>query len=158
MPGTFPVSIVSPLQSRTSSAIWNAIPSSLPYSPLPPPEHARGLEQLSRLERAALEIVLDRRVGVVTLSALHRLTASERERCVCEHRDGARIARRSEHGERPREEVVACRLRRLLTVLAPRRCMTATDRRSVDQVVVDERRHVDELDCDSGRERCRVVR
>jgi hypothetical protein len=32
-----PVSIVAPEQSRTSSAIWKAIPSARPYSPEPPP-------------------------------------------------------------------------------------------------------------------------
>ena len=37
VPGTLPVSIVSPVQSRTSSAIWKAMPRRRPYSPLPPP-------------------------------------------------------------------------------------------------------------------------
>src|SRR5919204_4855820 len=37
VPATLPVSIVSPEQSRTSSTIWNAIPSASPKAPSPPP-------------------------------------------------------------------------------------------------------------------------
>ena len=37
VPGTFPVSTVSPVQSSTSSTIWNAIPSNRPKVGLPPP-------------------------------------------------------------------------------------------------------------------------
>ena len=38
-------------------------------------------------------------------------------------------------------------------MLAPGRRAAATDRRAVDQVVVDERRHVHELDRDAGGDR-----
>src|SRR5262249_38817883 len=40
-------------------------------------EQAGGLEQLPRLQSAALEIGIDGRVGVVRLAALHRLAASK---------------------------------------------------------------------------------
>ena len=92
VPGTLPVSIVSPVQSRMSSAIWNAIPSSRPYSPLAAAEQARRLEQLPRLERAALEIGLDRRLGIVALPPLQRLAAREREARVGENGHRGRVA------------------------------------------------------------------
>jgi hypothetical protein len=38
VPATLPVSIVSPEQSRMSSAIWNAIPRLSPKRPRLPPE------------------------------------------------------------------------------------------------------------------------
>ena len=46
----------------------------------PRAEHAGRLEELPGLQRAALEIGLDRRVRVVRLAALHRLAAGEAER------------------------------------------------------------------------------
>ena len=86
VPGTFPVSIVSPAQSSTSSAIWNAIPSRRPYSRSRRRARTR-LEELPRLEGAALQVVVDRRVGIVALAALHRLAAREGERRLGQHDD-----------------------------------------------------------------------
>ena len=89
-PAILPVSIVSPAQSRMSSAIWNAIPSSRPNSPLPPPSrHAasNSFPVLSAQRSRYASTVVSR---VVALAALHRLAARERERRVGEHRDGAR--------------------------------------------------------------------
>ena len=57
-------------------------------------EQARGLEELPGLERAALEVGVDRRLRVVRLAALHRLAAREREARVGERRDRGRVARR----------------------------------------------------------------
>src|SRR5262249_38497981 len=58
------------------------------------PELARGLEQLPGLQRAALEVGLDRRFGIVRLATLHRLAARERQGSLGEQRDAARVARR----------------------------------------------------------------
>ena len=67
----------------------------------PATEDARGLEELPGLERAALEVVVDRRVGIVALAPLHCLAARERERGVRQHGDGARIARRRQAPRTP---------------------------------------------------------
>ena len=69
VPGIFPVSSVSPTQSRQSSTIWNAIPSARPNAPscgLFRPEQA-GLEELRRLQRAPLDVRLDARLRLVPL-------------------------------------------------------------------------------------------
>jgi hypothetical protein len=50
----------------------------------PAAEPARGLEQLPRLQGAALQVRLDRRVRVMRLRPLHRLAAREAERRVRE--------------------------------------------------------------------------
>src|SRR6185436_18965720 len=71
---------------------------------------ARGLEELSRLQRAALEIRLDRRVGVVQLAPLHSLPAREAEARVRELRDAADVALGRELGEGAGEQVIARRL------------------------------------------------
>ena len=140
-----------------SSAIWKAIPSASPNSPEVPvaaaAEQAGGLEQLPGLERAAGEIVLDARVRVVGLRALQRLAAGEGERRAGEALHGRAVAGRSELGEGPREQVVAGRARGLGAVARPGRLAAAPVVSLVDQVVVDERRHVHELDRRAGRER-----
>ena len=74
------------------------------------------------------------------------LTARKRERSVREHGDLVELTLRGELGEREREEVVAGRLRRLGPVRRPGSGAAASHHRAVDDVVVDERRHVDELD------------
>ena len=75
-----------------SSAIWNAIPRRQAVLAASAAEQARRLEQLPGLERAPLEVVLDRRVRVVALAPLHRLAARERERRVGEHGDALGVA------------------------------------------------------------------
>ena len=93
-----------------SSAIWNAIPSSRPYSPpRRATEQARRLEELAGLERAALEVGVDRSSRVVTLPPLQRLAARERQGRVREDRDAFEVARLRQLGEGAREEVVAGR-------------------------------------------------
>ena len=54
------------------------MPSATPYAPRAAAEPARRLEELPRLERAALEVRLDGRRRVVRLRALQRLAAGER--------------------------------------------------------------------------------
>ena len=112
VPAIFPVSTVWPAQSRQSSVIWNAMPSARPNAPSsarPAAEQAGGLEELRGLERAALEVLLDGRVGAAPLAALERLArgrARVRSRRGCRPRG---VAGRGELGERAREEVVARR-------------------------------------------------
>ena len=113
-------------------------------------EDARGLEELAGLQRAAQQVLVDGRVGPEGLPALERLAAGERERGLGEHRDARRVPGRGELGERPREEVVAGRLRGAVAVLGPRGRAAAAQVGAVEQVVVDERRHVDELDRGAG--------
>ncbi len=116
------------------------------------PEQAGGLEELAGLEGAALEIALDRRLGIVGLGALKRLAAREGERRPGEEADGPRVARRRELGEGPGEEVVAGGARGAGAVAGPCGDASAAVPGAVDQVVVYERRGVNELDGRAGGE------
>jgi len=73
VPAIFPVSIVTPEQSRMSSAIWNATPRASPKAPGAAGQPARRLEQLPRLQRATFEVRRDARVRIEALRALQRL-------------------------------------------------------------------------------------
>ena len=86
----------------------------------PASQEARCLEELSRLQRAAREIVLDGSFRPESLAPLQRFTAGERERRVGEDQDRVRILRRSELCEGAREEVVAGGPRDRLPMLGPR--------------------------------------
>ena len=121
-------------------------------------ERAGGLEELPGLERTAFEVCLDRRVGVVALTALHRLAAGETERRIREHGHPLDIAFGGQLGERAREEIVARCPRRVGSMSGPRRLLSSAHGCAVDQVVVDERGHVDELDGDSGCHGRRLAR
>src|SRR5438067_3037058 len=123
-----------------------------------PAEAARRLEQLPRLERAAFEVRLDRGRRVTRLRPLQRLAACEAERRVGEDLDGGCVARRAQLGEGAREEVVAGRAGCGWAVHRPRGRLATAEVGAVDQVVVDERRHVHELDGDPRRERRRPSR
>src|SRR5262249_25255106 len=116
-------------------------------------EPARRLEELPGLEGATLEVRLDRRRRVVYLRSLQRLGARETKRRVGEDLDCARISGRAQLRERAREEIVARRARGGGPVDRPRGGLAAAEVRAVDEVVVHERRHVDELDRYAGRER-----
>ena len=74
-------------------------------------EPARRLEELPRLQRAALEVRLDRRRRVVRLRPLQRLAAREAERRVGEDLDRGGVSGRAQLREGAREEVVAGRAR-----------------------------------------------
>src|SRR5262245_35495459 len=67
-------------------------------------EEARGLEELRRLQRAAGQVLVDRRVRTTALCALHPLAADESEGRVGEDRDRPPISYLRELGERAREE------------------------------------------------------
>src|SRR5205085_7240782 len=61
-------------------------------------EQTGGLEELSRLQRAPLEVPLDRRFRIVRLRALERLPARERQAGTREGADRGRLARRGQLG------------------------------------------------------------
>ena len=94
-----------------------------------------------------------RRLWVVALEALERLAACEGERRVGQDGDVLPRSRGGERREGSSEQVVAGGLGRSRTVSRPCRSPAATQVRSVDDVVVDEGRHVDELDGDAFRHR-----
>ncbi len=104
------------------------------------------LEELRGLEGAAREVLVDRGLGATALSALHDLTADERVGRVGEDRDCAAVPGRRQLCEGPREEVDASGPRRFGAVRGPDRGASASQLGAVDQVVVDEARHVHELD------------
>ena len=118
-------------------------------------EHAGGLEQLAGLERAALDVALDRRLRIVPLAALQGLPARERERRLSEHGHRIVVALGGERDEGAREQVIPRRLRGGGAVLGPRGGTAPPHPGPVDQIVVHEGRHVDELDGNTGRDRCR---
>ena len=107
-------------------------------------EDARRREERAGLERTTLEIGVHRRRGIVPLQALERFAARERQRRLGEHRDRRLRAPLRRARRRPRRKVVARRARGVGAVRGPRRSTAAADVRAVD-VVVDQRRHVDEL-------------
>ena len=157
VPGILPVSCVWPAQSRMSSAIWNAMPRRrrrrrARSSPPEPSRHAASISfpvlSAHRSRYASIGVV-----GIVRLQLLHRLAAREAERGVGERRDRALVAGLGEHAERARVEVVAGRLRGVGAVDRPRGGQSAAQPRAVDEVVVDERRHVHHLDRDAGGDR-----
>jgi hypothetical protein len=89
----------------------------------------------------------------VALTPLHRLAAYEAEGGVSEDLHGGKVARLGELGERAREKVVAGRARDVDSVRRPDGGVAAPHLGPVDQVVVHERRHMEQLDRDSGRDR-----
>src|SRR5204863_4626675 len=98
-------------------------------------EEACGLEQLSRLQPAPVEVALDGGLRVVRLPPLERLAAGEAQGRVGEQRDGAAVAGGRQLRERPREEVVAGRACRLRPVRGPGGGPAAAELGAVGQVV-----------------------
>ena len=107
---------------------------------------AGGLEQRRRLQLAAPQVALDRDVRRVGVLALQQLTFGERRAGLRERAQllGVIVAR--ELGERPREQQVAGRDREPAPGDGGHRRAAAPQLGAVDQVVVDERRRVHELD------------
>ena len=110
-PRTLPVSIVSPEQSRMSSAIWNAIPRLRPKRPSVPP---RPSAQAASKSFPVLSAQRSRYASTVVSGSLRcrRCIASPRARQsarVREHGDVRDVALGGELGERTGEEVVARR-------------------------------------------------
>src|SRR5439155_6650217 len=120
-------------------------------------EQARRLEELAGLQSAPRQVIVDRRLWVPRLPALHRLAPRERETGVGKERD-LRIGGVRELGERAGEEVVARGERRVGPEHRPCRRNAAPHAGAVDEVVVDECRHVYELDRNTRSERRRRAR
>src|SRR5918994_314031 len=120
-------------------------------------EQARGLEQRAGLERDALEVRGLRGVRVVTLHPLQRLAAHERETRAREDLRALEVSHLRELAEGAREEIVARRDRSVRPVRAPDGLVPAPQLGAVDQVVVHERRRVDELDRDAASQRALAV-
>ena len=80
------------------------------------------------------------------LGPLERLAAGKRQGCGREEAHGLVVARVGELGERAREEIVTCGPRGAGAVRRPGGGPAATVLGPVDQIVVDERCRVDELD------------
>src|ERR687898_2109574 len=120
-------------------------------------EQARGLEQRAGLERDALEVRGLRGVRIVTLHPLQRLAAHERETRAREDLRALEVSHLRELAEGAREEIVARRDRSVRPVRAPDGLVPAPQLGAVDQVVVHERRRVDELDRDATSQRALAV-
>ena len=160
MPAILPVSIVSPRAVEDVVDDLERDPEREPElaeALVPRAEQARGLEELSALERDPLEVRLDRRVRVVEL---RRWSASPRasDRQVSERiRDALEVAGLGELREGAREEVVARGARGVGAVRVPDGGSPAAELRTVDQVVVHERRGVHELDRHAAAHRALAV-
>ena len=135
-----------------SSTIWNEIAEQPPVVAAATTEKAGGLEELAGLERAPLQVLVDRRVGIALLASLHRLAARQTERRLREHGDTFEVTVGRELRERPGEEIVAGRPGRVGAESRPGSRLAAAHAGSVDQVVVHERRHVNELHGRAGRD------
>ena len=155
MPRGLPVRSAGPETSSTSSSSWNASPiaraeAARARRPSPgrrraAPEPAGGLEQPRGLQVAALAGSA-RGVDVASQAsrALQQLAARERRRGVGERAHRVRAAASAASSANARENsrspvaVAVARPRAANTVGPP-----AAQRRRVEHVVVDERRHVD---------------
>ncbi len=115
-------------------------------------QQARGAEELRGLQRAAPQVLLHGRVRPVGLRVLERLALHQRERRAGQELNALGVAGRGELRERAGEEVVAGRAGADRAVGPPRRLAPAPQSGAIDEVVVDEARHVDKLDGDAGRE------
>ena len=106
VPAIFPVSIVEPAQSRTSSAIWKATPSATPYRPSRrragrPPRRARPSS--ARSARCTPRPSSTGRASACAEAPRRARAASVASR----GRDRLGVAGRGQLRERAREEVVA---------------------------------------------------
>ncbi len=140
-----------------SSAIWNAIPSLSPNGPSPcaPPSRHAASKSFPVLSAQPIDHLLGRRVGPARLPPLHRLAADERETRVGEHAHEPRVAGLRELREGAGEQVVAGSAGGGRPVRRPDGTVPAAQLGPVDQVVVDERRQVHELDGGARRHRRR---
>ena len=158
VPRALPVRSGGPLTSRTSSSSWKASPISAPNSRsalVVAAEQAGALEQARRLQPAAVEVALLADVEVEGVVALGQLAAGERHRGVGEQGDRAGVAGLGEEGEGAREEQVAGGDGALAARGGGDGRQPAAQRRGVEDVVVDQGRHVDQLDRRRGADRRR---
>ncbi len=107
---------------------------------------AGALEQLRGLEAAAFEVALFGDLRVEGVLALGKLAASQRRRGFRQQRDRTAVAVFGEEGKGAREEQVTGGDCAIATRDGCDRRLPAAQRRGVEDVVVDEGRHVDQLD------------
>ena len=111
-----------------------------------------GLEQLGRLAVDDLHVVGLAGVGVVAVHELQHLALGDRVRRVREHVQDPHLLELDHHLERARVEEVADEHARLVAEHGVRRLLAAAQARAVDDVVVQQRRRMDELDDRRGRD------
>ena len=149
VPRALPVRSGGPVTSSTSSSSWKARPTSAPKArrcSLVAAEQAGALEQLRRLQPAALQVALLGDAEVEGVVALRQLAAGEGDRGLGEQGDRAGVAGLGEQREGAREEQVAGGDGAGAAGGGGDRRQAAAQRRLVEHVVVDQRRHVDQLD------------
>src|SRR6266511_5662519 len=99
-----------------------------------PAEDAGGLEQPPRLQRAALDVLLDARIGPVPLPPLERFSPDQHERRLGKDGHCAEIAGGGKLRKGAGEEVVTRSGRGLRPVCGPRRRAPSPDLGAVDDV------------------------
>ena len=107
---------------------------------------AGALEQRRGLQPAAIEVASLRDRGVVGVLSLGELPLAKRDRGGREQRHRPPVVRLGEERESAREEQVAEGGRAIAAGLGEHGRAAAAKRGIVEHVVVDEGRHVDELD------------
>ena len=103
-------------------------------------------EQTSCLERAALEVLLRRRLGTARLQHLQSLTFRQAEGSLCQQDEAVDIVGLGEHCKRSRKQKIARCTRDQIAVLRPHGWTSPAQRGVVEHVVVYERGHMHELD------------
>ena len=169
MPRALPVRSGGPATSRTSSRSWNASPISWPNErsvvggrvavARDAADQAGALEEARRLQAAALQVALGRGVDVPRVVALRELAEREAHGGTGQELDlalSAFAAALAELGERAGEEEVADRGGALAARGGHHGRHAAAKRSLVQDVVVDEGRHVDELDRRGAAKRRRL--
>ena len=152
-----PSASASPVKSSRSSTSWNAMPRLKPYSRSACSllrrdlaEHAADLraaaEQVRRLAADDVEVLVFGDVGVAVLGELVQLAFDHPQRDVAEQPDDVERVVRQRHRHRLDVEVVAEQHGDVVAPPRVHRQAAAPQIRVVDDVVVDERRGVDELD------------
>ena len=150
VPRALPVRSGGPETSSTSSRSWKARPIAAPKSPsasLVAAQPAGALEQLRGLQPAALEVAL---LGDSRCRRRPGAGRARRGRAPTEASASSAIERvvavLGEQREGAREEQVAGGDRAVAAGDGGDRRLAAAQRRGVEDVVVDEGRHVDQLD------------
>ena len=169
VPRALPVRSGGPATSRTSSRSWNASPISWPNErsacgcgiavARDAADQASALEEARRLQAAALEVALGGGVDVPSVAALRELAEREADGGAGEKLDlalSAFAATLAQLGERAGEQEVADRGGALAARGGHHGRQAAAKRRLVEDVVVDEGRHVDELDRRGAAKRRRL--
>ena len=155
-PTGLPSASASPVKSSRSSISWNAMPRLNPYSrsalpcsgvdvPSMPPICGAAGEQVRRLAPDDVEVLVLGDVDVAVLRELVQLALDHPQRDVAEQPDHLERVLRQRQRHRLDVEEVAEQDRDVVAPLRVHRQPPAAHSAVVDDVVVDERRRVDEL-------------